>query len=405
LAGALTLLGALWSVPIEEASMEEQASTRDPDRDEAETTEPTHDSAGSGSVPSDWPRVGNPNAKTVRERATAVFRRPPAQFDLGSAHPVWSIEDTEEHETIEPEPFVPGAGGEEPALSPMGVQSRPVAPTTDFEPPRQRRWSGRRSIAVAVLVALTAAGAMSIALRYNSGPVSDAAAGTDARTASNFPTPAGSGPAPGPSSGRIVSAPLKDLNDREFDVLTGTSTVTVSSADLGDRLFVVSTPADGNALPSAVVDDTRVQLHLVPSGTNGPGAVAVKLSSRVRWHLRLSGGAVEHLIDMTAGRLSGIDINGGATRIELWLPATDGTIPIQMTGGVNQFLLHLPEGVPVRVRVRSGASSVEIDALNRSAISPGTVFTPAGWDGATNRYDVDAVAGFAVLRVDRGGAQ
>jgi hypothetical protein len=365
--------------------------------------------------------VGNPDAKTVRVKAAAVFRRPPAQFDLGTAHPVWSIEDTEEYETIEPEPFEPqspdlgafepkpfvsGGGGEEPAPPPMGVQSRPVAPTTDFEPPRQRRrWSGRRSIAVAVLVALTAAGAMSIALRYNSGPVSDAATGTDARPASDFPTPAGSGPAPVPSSSRIVSAPLKDLSDREFDVLTGTSTVTVSSADLGDRLFVVSTPADGNALPSAVADDTRVQLHLVPSGTKGPGAVAVKLNSRVRWHLRISGGAVEHLIDMTAGRLSGIDINGGATRIELWLPATDGTIPIRMTGGVNQFLLHLPEGVPVRVRVRSGANSVEIDALNRSAISPGTVFTPAGWDGATNRYDVDAVAGFATLRVDRGGTR
>jgi hypothetical protein len=171
--------------------------------------------------------------------------------------------------------------------------------------------------------------------------------------------------------------------------------------DLADRLFVITTPVDGNALPSVANDGSRVLLQLVPTGRSGPGAVDVQLNSRVRWFLRLSGGAVDHHVDMSAGRLGGIEVVGGATRIELSLPAPDSTVPVRMTGGANQFVLHLPAGVPARVRVGSGASSVNIDALNRSAIAPGTVFTPAGWDGAARRYDIDAVAGFATMRLDR----
>jgi hypothetical protein len=258
-------------------------------------------------------------------------------------------------------------------------------------------------------VAVLAASGLSLALNQSSGPERNKAAGAGARPASNFPTPAGSTPAAPPPSapaastgdGRTASAPLTDSRDREFVLITGTSTVKVSSGDLGGRLFVATTPAGGTVEPSAALDETSVQLQLIPNGRQGPGLAEIRLSSRVRWHLRLSGGAVEHLVDMTAGRLSRIDINGGATRIELWLPATDGTTSVQMTGGANQFLLHAPEGVPVRVRARKGGSNVTIDAFDRSAIAPGALFTPPGWDGADDRYDVDAVAGFATLRVDR----
>jgi len=334
-----------------------------------------------GPVAEPAPSEGEPSESDRPETAIA-FRRPPAQF---VPQPDWFIEDTQEQEPIERNP--------------------PVA-VPDYAPaasPRRRRWSARRILVVGALVALTAAGASSVALRYHSAPVSTAATGVEARPASNFPTLAGppAAPAPSPSSSRVASAPLGGALDREFDLVTATSTVTVSTADLAGRLFVVTTPAGGDALPSAVVDASRVQLQLVPSGTHGPGAVEIKLNSRVRWHLRLSGGAVEQLIDMTSGRLSGIDINGGATLIDLSLPAPSGTIPVRMTGGANQFLLHLHAGIPVRVRVRSGASSVNIDALNRSSIAPGTLFTPAGWDSAANRYDIDAVAGFATLSVDR----
>jgi hypothetical protein len=121
----------------------------------------------------------------------------------------------------------------------------------------------------------------------------------------------------------------------------------------------------------------------------------------VRWTVRLLGGAVEDTLDFGQGQLAGLDIVGGATRIEVRLPRPQGTVPVRMSGGANQFLLHAPADVPVRVRAGGGAGSVTVDGSTRSGVSAGTVVTQPGWEQATDRYDIDATAGVSALTVDR----
>lgn len=206
------------------------------------------------------------------------------------------------------------------------------------------------------------------------------------------------GPAP---SGRVATAPLGNLREAAFDLVTGTTAVTVRSADLGGDLYRIVTPRDSDILPRPVRNGAEIDLHLVPSGARGPGAVDVLLTSRVSWQLRLTGGAVNHVVDMSAGRLAGLEFVGGATRAELTLPQPTGTVPIRMTGGVNQFLIHAPAGVLTRVRVGSGANTVNLDRLTETQIAPGTVFTPDGWASGKVRYDIDAAAGVGTIRLDR----
>jgi hypothetical protein len=151
--------------------------------------------------------------------------------------------------------------------------------------------------------------------------------------------------------------------------------VTVRVAELDRKLFTATTPETGNSVPQVQLDGNRVLLHLISTGATGTGSVEITLNAKVRWHLRLTGGAVDHHLDLTGAKLSGVDFLGGATRIELTLPAPDATVPIRMSGGVNQFVLHVPGKIPVRVRAAKGASSLHVD--------------------------VDAVAGFASLQVVR----
>jgi hypothetical protein len=206
------------------------------------------------------------------------------------------------------------------------------------------------------------------------------------------------GPAP---TDRVATAALGDRREAAFDLVTGTTSVTVRSADLGADLYRIVTPRGSDILPRPILKGGEVDLHLVPSGEEGPGAVDVLLTSRVSWQLRLTGGAVNHVVDMRAGKLTGLELVGGATRAELTLPRPTGTVPIRMTGGVNQFLIHAPAGVLTRVRVGSGANSVNLDRLTETQIAPGTVFTPDGWARGRTRYDIDAAAGVATIRLDR----
>lgn len=235
-------------------------------------------------------------------------------------------------------------------------------------------------------------------------PVTRPGAGADVAPG----TPGGPGPVEtvaaepvDPVAAHSVSAPRDGREQASFDLVNGTTTVNLQAADLGDVLYNVSTPLGSNVLPRAVQQRDRTQLHLVRSGEEGPGAVEITLNSEVRWALRIIGGAAEHVIDMSDGQLTGVEIAGGATRIDLSLPEASGTVKVRMTGGVNQFAVNTPPGTPVRLRIGSGAAQVVLDGRAHRGIAPGRVFSPHRWTNVDDRVDLDAVAGVGTLTLSR----
>lgn len=183
------------------------------------------------------------------------------------------------------------------------------------------------------------------------------------------------------------------------DLVSGATTVTVRSDDLAgtDRLQAL-TPDGAGVAPVLETDGDTVSVHLVQTGEPGPSAVTVLLDRRVRWQVRLSGGASSELLDLRSARLSGIDLAAGAARIELVLPVPDRTVPITMAGGATEFTLHVPCGVATAVRIGGGAGSADVDGVRRTGLAAGTVIATVI---ATDRYDVEATAGVSTLTLER----
>lgn len=205
----------------------------------------------------------------------------------------------------------------------------------------------------------------------------------------------------GQGRAHVVSAARGDLDAAALTVVSGATTLTVRAADLGDDLYRISTPDHSGIAPDVVESGGRYQLHLQGTGENGPAAVEVLLDQRVRWDLRFSGGANETLVDLGGGRVAGLDFTAGSARIEAILPRPEGPVTVRMAGGSSDFVVRAPDGVPVRVTAGGGAANVTVDGARRTGIAGGTVFAPADWDGAADRYDVDAVAGVSSLTVAR----
>lgn len=200
---------------------------------------------------------------------------------------------------------------------------------------------------------------------------------------------------------RIVSGPLDGRDAATFELLTGATSVTIRAAELGDRLYRIETPDGGRHVPRVVTDDGRVRLQLVDSGHGGASVVDIQLDTSVLWRLRLVAGATDEVVDLSAGRVADIEFIGGVNSIDLALPRPAGTVAVRMSGGVSRWAMHLPTGVPTRVQVGGGASSVTIDGATRSGLSAGTTLRSDGWDAASDRYDVQAAAGVSTISVDR----
>ena len=183
------------------------------------------------------------------------------------------------------------------------------------------------------------------------------------------------------------------------DLVSGATTVTVRAEDLSgaDRLRAV-TPDGAGVAPVLETGGDTVGVHLVRTGEPGPSAVTVLLDRRVRWQVRISGGASSQLLDLRGARLSGVDLAAGAARIELVLPVPDRSVPIRMAGGATEFTLHVPRGVATAVRVGGGAADTDVDGVRRTGLAAGTVLATST---AADRYDVDATAGVSRLTLER----
>lgn len=199
----------------------------------------------------------------------------------------------------------------------------------------------------------------------------------------------------------VVTGDRGALQEATFAMIKGADVVRVRAADLGGALYRISTPDDSKAAPSVHVDDGTVFAGLVGTDLPGPAIVTAELSSAVRWRIRLQGGATEQHVDLTGAKVAAVELTAGTNRAEVTLPPAAGTTRVTMSGGAGTLLVHLTGDAPVRVRAGGGAGAVTVDGVTRSGVANGTVVASAGWATATDRFDVDATAGVAVLTVDR----
>jgi hypothetical protein len=181
-------------------------------------------------------------------------------------------------------------------------------------------------------------------------------------------------------------------------ITSGTTDLQVRMARLGGTLLRVSTPQGGQVRP--VLTGTRI-IALSLAGGQAQGPVTVLLNSAVTWSLDFAGGTQRTDADLRGGKLAGIVVTAGSDVLDLSLPRPAGNLPFVLAGGVSQFRLSLPDGVPARVTVGGGASQVSDGDQNLTGVAGGTVISPPGWAAATARFDIDAIAGFSRLTVSR----
>jgi hypothetical protein len=220
-------------------------------------------------------------------------------------------------------------------------------------------------------------------------------------------------PSGSPGSGMIVA----------LVIVTGVPSVSVHVAVMPGTLVQAATEGGYGArpvlddLPGASLDQAAgmpgaaVVLSLGPAGAAGGGsqaggqggaALSVTLSPDVAWQLDFGGSAGPVTVDMTGGRVAGLDFAQGASDISVALPRPSGTVPLRLEGGTSQLAVSVPAGVPARVTAGDGASQVTVGGARYNGIAAGTVITQPGWAAATGRIDIDATSGVSQVQVTQG---
>jgi hypothetical protein len=204
------------------------------------------------------------------------------------------------------------------------------------------------------------------------------------------------------ANSHTVSMTVGGRTRASLDVLTGTTVLTVGTANFGPggSLLTVTTPG-GTPVPqlSSSDPDGTGNGTLVDLTAPDSPAVTVTLNSAVSWQIDLDGGASRTDVDLRGGQLSGISFNAGSSLVTLALPRPDGDVPVQMVGGASDFQLSLPAGIPARLTAGGGASEVSLEGQQHTGVAGGSVFTTAGWTPGVTGFDIDATAGVSQITV------
>jgi len=282
---------------------------------------------------------------------------------------------------------------------------RPAPPVAAAEPRRRRRLPWRT-----ILAALLLAGTGLIGTRLV--PYFSASDSTEASTptqpATTRPSAAATNPAPPPPSPSVspstpttsntISAPANARSTQSFELVSNATAVNLRAADIGTDLYRITTPTN-SARPQVKATDAGIRLFLVASAGHTDTTVEILLNSDIRWSLTITGGAKTSVLNLADTTVSSVNLNGGATRIDLTLPRPKGTLPVRMSGGANQLRIRTAGTIPVRVRIRKGAGKVVLNGQTDNGVARGTSFTSRDFAGSTDRIDVDAVAGVGTLTV------
>jgi len=123
------------------------------------------------------------------------------------------------------------------------------------------------------------------------------------------------------------------------------------------------------------------------------------LSTAVPWDISLRGGLWKLVADLTALRLTSLEVAGGASDIEITLPAPVGTVPVRVSGGASKVTLRRPRGTAARAEVTGGASQLQFDEQRLGAIGGRNVLASSGFAEAADRYEIRFSGGASKVTV------
>lgn len=212
------------------------------------------------------------------------------------------------------------------------------------------------------------------------------------------------------SHDRDVAVPLEGHTAGRLEFRRGASSVVIRADATMPDLFRAH--FEGPVPEVAVEGDTVViryrrfspaawVRYALPFGHH---AAHLALNASLPWQVDVRGGASMVDADLRGLRLTGLEIQGGASDIRLELGETAALVPVRVHGGASHVVVRRPAGTPVRASVRSGLSAMTMDDQQFGSVGGPSVLHTAGWTGAAG-YEVEVTGGASNLVVTASAAE
>jgi hypothetical protein len=125
------------------------------------------------------------------------------------------------------------------------------------------------------------------------------------------------------------------------------------------------------------------------------GTWNLRLNPQVPTDLEVNTGVGKATVDLSGMNLTNLTVNTGIGEATITLPA-QGKLNAQIKSGIGKVTIEVPQGMAVRVRAQHGIGNVSVlGQFNRE----GGYFVTPGFDGATNRMEIEVEGGIGEIQL------
>ncbi len=201
----------------------------------------------------------------------------------------------------------------------------------------------------------------------------------------------------------IFSASLGDLESARLVVSAGVSRLTVRTDEGMTRLYQARFEGQ---VPDVKVKDGVVTIRyprrlLVLLGGE-KRAAEVTLSTAIPWQIVIQGGAAEITAELGNLDLAALEIKGGLGMTRVELPVPSGVVPIRISGGASEMIVHRPVGVAARVHLKGWASTFVFDDQTFSDLGNNVRLQSSGFEPSASYYDIEVASSVSTVTITSG---
>jgi DNA-binding MarR family transcriptional regulator len=132
----------------------------------------------------------------------------------------------------------------------------------------------------------------------------------------------------------------------------------------------------------------------------GHGTTAeVTLNASIPWRILVQGGASVVNAELGSLNLSGLELKGGMSLIDLDLPTPSSVAPIHISGGASQITIRRPAGVAARVHLQGWASAFVFDDQTFTAVGNNVRVQSDNYKPSDPHYDIEITSSASMVTI------
>ena len=214
------------------------------------------------------------------------------------------------------------------------------------------------------------------------------------------PPPAPDTAATAPPADGQFTAPLNGVSLGRLEFIKGAAKAKIG---VDASLTTLYRGEFKGSVPEISVDGGTVTIghrrHLLPFDWRVAKST-IALNPAVPWEISMKGGMWKLVCDLRGLTLRSLEVGGGASDVEIWLPLAVGAVPVRVSGGASNVRLHRPAGCALAAQVTGGASQLVFDGKEQASMGRGARIESPDYGTAQNSFDVRMSGGASQLTID-----